>query len=324
MLSFDERQSSNSSSKQIPGFVDQLSPVEQIPFPDSSPLAGKTTDHLQQVSSQNATQPLSDPRTMQDLAGYITSPRVTHILPNINTGELSFPSTRTTTALRQPIVIRGSLKKKHHVIHVPKGHKWIISIAAIALLLFISLGTAFAASPLNGGSGHLPNPIQLVANLVHNSNNSPSLIAQQATATAVLQQDGINPGSGLGMGVITQPGAGGLNRFAFGQCTYWANMRYHALTGYWVPWLGNAYQWAYGASASGWIVSSKPIVPSIIVLQPGVQGAGSLGHVAIVERINPDGSVYTSDYNWYANGGWDILSYVTFYPGSGVSFVWHP
>lgn len=100
-------------------------------------------------------------------------------------------------------------------------------------------------------------------------------------------------------------------------------MRYHQLTGYWVPWLGNAYQWAYGAQVSGWVVSATPRVPSIIVLQPYVQGAGGYGHVAIVERINPDGSVYTSNYNWYANGGWDTLSYWTFKPGPGVSFVWH-
>jgi surface antigen len=65
-------------------------------------------------------------------------------------------------------------------------------------------------------------------------------------------------------------------------------------------------------------------VPSIIVLQSGVQGASYFGHVAVVERINADGSVYTSDYNWYANGGWDTLSYWTFTPGPGVSFVWHP
>ncbi len=131
---------------------------------------------------------LSDPGTTQDLADYLTSPRVTRVLPDPNTGALSFPPTSTTTSLRQPIVIRGTLKKKHHVIHPPKGRKWVISIAAIVLLLFISLGTAFAASPLNGGSGNLPNPIQFVSSLVHSSNNSPSLIAQQATATAVLQQ----------------------------------------------------------------------------------------------------------------------------------------
>jgi surface antigen len=320
MSSFDERQSNVTSRKSIPGPIYQHSPVEQIPFPDNSPQSGKTTRQLEITGSLNVTLPLSDPGTTQDLAEYVTSQRVTRALPDTNTGALPFPPTSTTTSLRQPIVIRGTLKKKHHIIHPPKGRKWVISIVAIVFLLFISLGTAFAASPLNGGSGNLPNPVQFVASLVHSGNNSPSLIAQQATATAVLQRDGFDPG----VGVITQPGAGGLNRFAFGQCTYWANMRYHALTGYWVPWLGNAYQWAYGASSSGWIVSSKPKVPSIIVLQSGVQGAGYFGHVAIVERINSDGSVYTSDYNWYANGGWDILSYVTFHPGSGVSFVWHP
>jgi surface antigen len=121
-----------------------------------------------------------------------------------------------------------------------------------------------------------------------------------------------------------QPTEGDLNRFAYGQCTYWANLRYHELTGYWVPWQGDAYQWVAGAEQYGWIVSSQPHVPSIIVLQPGVQGASSYGHVAVVERINPDGSVYTSNYNWYANGGWNRLSYATFYPGPGVAFVWHP
>src|SRR2546421_1927237 len=322
MLSFDERQRSVSSRLQIPEQVNQLSPVEQMPFPDSSPLPGKTTRQLEYANSPDVAQPISDPGTTQEQADHLTSPRVTRILPDINTGALSFPPTRTTTALRQPIVIRGTLKKKQHAIHPPKGRKWVISIAAIVLLLFISLGTAFAASPLNGGSGHLPNPIQFVASLVHSSNNSPSLIAQQATATAMLQQDGYDPG--LGVGVITQPGAGGLNRFAFGQCTYWANMRYHALTGYWVPWLGNAYEWSYGAAASGWIVSSKPHVPSIIVLQPGVQGASYFGHVAIVEGIDADGSVHTSNYNWYSNGGWATLSYWDFRPGPGVLFVWHP
>ena len=66
-------------------------------------------------------------------------------------------------------------------------------------------------------------------------------------------------------------------------------------------------------------------MPSIIVLAPGVQGAGGFGHVAVVERINSDGSVYVSTWNWYAGGGgWARTSYWTFYPGPGVTFVWHP
>jgi surface antigen len=321
MSSFDNRQSSVTNGLRIPRLVKQLSPVKQLPSPDSAPPPDRTTRRLEYDSSTHVTDAVTDPGRTLILSEYATSPRVTRILPDVNTGALSFPPAEsTTTALRQPIVIRGTGKKKPRAIHPPKGRKWVISISAIVLLLMITLGTALAASPLNGENGHFTNPIQLVANLVHNSNNSPSLIQQQATATAILRQDGYDPNSG----VTTQAGAGGLNRFAFGQCTYWANMRYHQLTGYWVPWLGNAYQWKYGANISGWIVSSKPIVPSIIVLQPGVEGAGYYGHVAIVERINADGSVYTSNYNWYANGGWDTLSYWTFMPGSGVSFVYHP
>jgi surface antigen len=325
MSSFDNRQISVTNELQIPGLVNELSPVNQLPFPDSTPPPGKTTRNLELDSSPNVTEALSDPGTTSDLYEYFTSPNITRVLLDVITGKLSFPPAETkTTVLRQPIVIRGAGKKKLRATHAPKTRKWIISIAAILLLLCITLGTTLAASPLNGGIAHIPNPIGLVNNLVHNSNNSPSLIAQQATATAVVHQDGYDPSTG--MGVSTQAGVGGLNRFAFGQCTYWANMRYHTLTGYWVPWLGNAYQWAYGASVSGWIVSSKPNPngPSIIVLQPYVEGASGWGHVAIVEKINADGSVYTSNYNWYGSGGWDILSYWTFTPGPGVSFVWHP
>ena len=62
-------------------------------------------------------------------------------------------------------------------------------------------------------------------------------------------------------------------------------MRYEELTGHFVPWLGNADEWACQAAAYGWVTSTvpNPNGPSIIVLAPGVQGAGSYGHVAVVE-----------------------------------------
>jgi surface antigen len=329
MSSSDDRQRSFSNELQLPGLVSQLSPAEQVPFPKNTPLPGKRTRYLEYDSSPGISGPLtetgSSPDTTGSLPENITPPNVTRVLPDMHTGTLPSSSTRsTTTALRQPVVIRGTHTKSPRTIRPPKGRKRVISIAVISLLFLITLGTAFAVSPLGNVTGHGTNLIPFVNNLVHNNNSNLSLVMQQATATAVIRQDGYDPTSSGG--AITLTGGGSLNRFAFGQCTYWANYRYHQLTGYWVDWLGNAYQWEAGAKAAGWIVSSKPNLkgPSIIVLQPGVEGAGYYGHVAVVEKVNSNGSVYTSNFNWYANGGWDILSYWTFTPGPGVSFAWHP
>ena len=329
MSSSDDRQRSVTSELQLPGLVSQLSPAEQVPFPKNTPLPGKRTRYLEYDSSPGISGPLTEtvpsPDTTGSLLENITPPNVTRVLPDIHTGALPSSSTRsTTTALRQPVVIRGTNTKSPRTIRPPKGRKRVISIAVISLLFLITLGTAFAVSPLGNVTGHGTNPIQFVANLVHNNNSNLSLVTQQqATATAVIRQDGYDPTSS---GATTLMGGGSLNRFAFGQCTYWANYRYHQLTGYWVDWLGNAYQWKAGAGAAGWIVSSKPNLkgPSIIVLQPNVEGASYFGHVAVVEKVNSNGSVYSSNFNWYANGGWDTLSYWTFTPGPGVSFVWHP
>jgi surface antigen len=330
MSSFDERDSSATNGLQLPGLVTQLSPTEQVPFPQDTPLPGRRTRLLDYTSDPGVSgpvaNPVTSPGTTSSLPGPTTSPGVTRGLPDLHTGTLTPLSSRSsTTSLRQPVVIRAAHKNRARTIRPPKGRKWVISISAISLLFVITIGTAFAVSPLGNEHGSALGPLQFVANLVHNTGNNPSLVAQMATATAVTQTNVVNSTSSNSGSPLSPPIAGGgLNRFAFGECTYWADLRYHQLTGYWVPWLGNAYQWAAGAAASGWVVSSTPRVPSIIVLQPGVQGAFGVGHVAVVERINSDGSVYTSNMNMYANGGgWDIVSYATFTPGPGVSFVWY-
>jgi surface antigen len=119
-----------------------------------------------------------------------------------------------------------------------------------------------------------------------------------------------------------------------GQCTWWTQERYHQLTGLWTPMTGNAYQWLAQAQAAGWETGDKPPkeIPSIICLQ-GNAGQGilsSLGHVAVVEKVNSDGSVLTSDMNWSVGSPFntDINTYgypvrqVVFKPGVGVSFIW--
>jgi surface antigen len=206
------------------------------------------------------------------------------------------------------------------------GRAWVTSSLALGVLVVMTLLTGFIVLPLATGNhfGFNPSASDNKFYTNTNPNSNANLIAQAATATAFVRQDGYDV-SGVNNGGSLYTGSGVTpDRFSFGQCTYWVDLRYHQLTGYWVNWIGNAYQWKDGAlSAPGWIVSSTPHMPSIIVLQPGVQGAGGYGHVGVVERVNPDGSVYTSNMNWYANGGWDRISYWTFTPGPGVSFVWH-
>ena len=55
----------------IPGSVNQLSPVEQIPFLIVILNQDKTTRQLEFTSSPNVRQPVSDPGTTQDLAEHV-------------------------------------------------------------------------------------------------------------------------------------------------------------------------------------------------------------------------------------------------------------
>lgn len=228
------------------------------------------------------------------------------------------------TAVRTPIVIKGARKRTAPATLSYKAHakrRLFFSIVGMCLLFLITTGTLFAATPLGREVGLNFNVAQFSSNLFNNQNTNSFGLVAQATATANYnrQTDGYVPPGGM----ITN-GDGSLN-WPLGQCTYWANLRYHQLTGFWVPWTGNADQWVAGARvAKGWNVSGTPHVPSIIVMMPYVQGASGFGHVAVVESINADGSVHTSNMNWFDNGGgWDKESFVDFTPGSGIYFVWH-
>jgi surface antigen len=111
------------------------------------------------------------------------------------------------------------------------------------------------------------------------------------------------------------------NIFPSGQCTWWANQRYHQLHDIFVPWRtnANAFQWVSRALESGWHVSGTPNVGSIMVLQPYVDGAYGLGHVGVVEQILTDDRVVSSSINWGQYPSMVTLS--TFVLGPGVSFV---
>lgn len=128
--------------------------------------------------------------------------------------------------------------------------------------------------------------------------------------------------SGVASGSAPAIQAGRANTYPRGQCTWWADERFHQLSGYYVPWSGNAKDWATLARKyQGWVVSNAPQAGAIIVLQPGVQGADkTFGHVAVVEQVNLDLSVRTSDQNW-AGITYPNTTYVNFKLGAGVSFI---
>lgn len=116
---------------------------------------------------------------------------------------------------------------------------------------------------------------------------------------------------------------GSSNLFPYGQCTWWANQRYFQLHGVFVPWTtnSNAWQWSDRARDFHWRVSNTPTVGAIVDLQPWTQGAYSLGHVGVVEKILGPGRVLVSNMNWGANPGSVVNSQIV--AGPGVSFITH-
>lgn len=334
MSSTENRPNSSSEGLQIPGLVQSQEPVEQLSFtpnpmtpaspspyvtrqlePRSTPgLADIDTAH-QPISQAGVANPATPSPAGSTRALLLDAqPQVTQALENMRAAS-------NTTSLRQPVVIRGSGKRSHSV-RPPQGRRHVISIAVLVMLVMVTGWTLLVASPLGQEAGLHFNPFSAAGNLINNKGgNNLSLIAQ-ATATAVVHQqnDGVDPSTGGGGPTLGN--TNGSLSWPYGVCTYWANLHYHQLTGVWVSWHGNAYQWAEGARLAGWHVSSTPHVPSIIVLQPGVQGASGAGHVAVVESASGN-TAHTSNMNWYTNGGgYGRVSYYDFTAGPGVSFIW--
>jgi surface antigen len=94
---------------------------------------------------------------------------------------------------------------------------------------------------------------------------------------------------------------------ALGNCTWYANGR-----GQQMGWSkakldrmgGNASQWGGQAAAAGIRTSSSPQVGAIA--QWNVSGSMPYGHVAVVERVNNDGTVLISESS-YGSGAWNFL-----------------
>jgi surface antigen len=102
--------------------------------------------------------------------------------------------------------------------------------------------------------------------------------------------------------VSTSGGAhadGDGNHFSSGYCTWEAAEQAHRAWGIWIPWFGDAGDWAAGARAAGWSVSPIPQANTIIAMPRRVQGSGPDGHVGWVIDVDADsGGVTVLSMNW--------------------------
>ncbi|HRC28083.1 MAG TPA: LysM peptidoglycan-binding domain-containing protein [Candidatus Saccharimonas sp.] len=87
------------------------------------------------------------------------------------------------------------------------------------------------------------------------------------------------------------------NRYAWGNCTWYAYERRMQLGNPVGSFWGNASTWAYSASAAGYLVDGNPTPGAVM------QNGGGAGHVAIIEAVNPGVSVTISEMNGYRFGG---------------------
>lgn len=92
------------------------------------------------------------------------------------------------------------------------------------------------------------------------------------------------------------------NRYAFGNCTWYAYERRAQLGRPIGSFWGNASTWAANGRAAGFLVNGTP-APGAIMQNGG--GYAGYGHVAVVEVVNPDGSFRVSEMNY---AGFNVVS----------------
>lgn len=114
-------------------------------------------------------------------------------------------------------------------------------------------------------------------------------------------------------------GASAGNRYAYGNCTWYAYERRVQLGlpvgSFW----GNAATWAMYARAAGYRVDNTPSVGAIAQWNAYQGGSYYAGHVGIVESVNSDGSITISEMNYLYN--FNRVTSRTIAPSSVSNFI---
>ena len=118
----------------------------------------------------------------------------------------------------------------------------------------------------------------------------------------------------------------GTNNGAAGQCTWGALQQFDHFTGHYGGWWGNAKDWNTTAAQTGWTVVLDAEPDSIVVLQPGIQGADrTYGHVGWVESVeNHSDGLYVRILEMNAGGGLGTYDERTVKDVLGMSYILAP
>lgn len=107
------------------------------------------------------------------------------------------------------------------------------------------------------------------------------------------------------------------NRYAWGNCTWYAYERRAQMGRPVGSFWGNANTWAVYARAAGYPVNRTPAQGAVLV-----DTAGYFGHVAVVESVAANGDVTLSEMNNYAYGGFGVVNKRTISAGQAAAYTY--
>ncbi|MFC3420357.1 LysM peptidoglycan-binding domain-containing protein [Salinicoccus hispanicus] len=113
----------------------------------------------------------------------------------------------------------------------------------------------------------------------------------------------------------------GKNYYTWGECTWYVFERRQQLGKPVGNGWGNAYNWDTGAKSDGYKVNNSPSVGAIMQADAWTNFAWGMGHVAVVERINSDGSILVSEMNFGSGQGVKAFRTISASQVSGHNFI---
>ena len=148
-------------------------------------------------------------------------------------------------------------------------------------------------------SGLTPGTKIIIPDGVLPVNQRPGYQAPTSRTTLVNYGSAVDPGYRVASGIS---GVSAGNKYAWGNCTWYAYERRmqmgHPVGSYW----GNANTWAYYAAQDGYTVNRSPEAGAVLV-----DTSGYFGHVAVVESVASNGDITISEMNNYAYSGFGVV-----------------